>query len=354
MRAKKRVRTVCLTVAAVVLASSSVCRTETWNVPSEVGSIPDAVDSAAVGDTILVAPGTYVRPDNPDYSDSWITLPPGVALLSEAGAQSTVIVDSSLSFWPHRLVKIWSSPGCVVRGFTFLRGIGAGGKFYGIHLANCTGSCVDSCIFEGPFYSGVKVTGNADHSRTPVIQNCHFSNCGTAIECSYVSHFESPLIQHNTMIDNSWGITCVDAGPYIADNYITNCDYTGVYCEGRSPALLDRNVIVGNGEFGVYVITEVFFEPVMTTGWLPANGNSIYGNAMCDLFNAVEDQRGLVEATCTYWGGDCPDFESVVKGPGRVKHTPWSDAGHTRSLTPDDCPGATARSTWGSIKALFR
>ena len=173
------------------------------------------------------------------------------------------------------------------------------------------------------------------------------------IYCTNTEAYYSPLIRFCALLDNDYAIELWDSRPYIVDNYIARSSRAGVYCEGCSPATLDRNTIVDGQRYGIWVRTDVFCEPYLTTSWVPSNANNIYGNAWCDLCNEVEDQRGLVEARYNYWGSDCPDFESIICGPGRVNYMPWVDSTHT--YVYDECPPqATRPSTWGRIKAMFR
>jgi hypothetical protein len=344
-------RNVLVIALPIVFLSAVPCSPRTWHVPSEVATIPDAVDSASYGDTVLVAPGTYICPDNVDYSYEWVLLPSGVSLVGSGGADFTTIIDQT-TYEPHAVISMFDARDCLVKGFSFVReSDGEGQYFYGMLMQNTSDSFIDSCRFESTG-RGIKILGQAAHPYTPNIRWCSFIQCGIGIQCG-IQPFDCPVIRFCTFDHCSWGVYCVSSGPYLADNYIANCRRSGVYCFGQSPAHLDRNVIVNNGQYGLYVQTDVFYEPYLTTEWLPRNGNSIYGNAEYDLYNAVEDQRGVVEARCTYWGSDCPDFEQVIGGPGRVNYLPWCDSTHTEEYV--ECPPQlTLPSTWGSIKEIFR
>ncbi len=337
-------------LALAIMLPATVSLSRTWLVPSAIPTIPEAADSAAYGDTILVAPGTYVCPDNADYSHEWVVLPSGVSLIGQCGADSTVIVDQTTT-GGYCLIKLEGVTDCLVKGFTFVREASAAGQFYAIAIYNASHCFVDSCRFDH-FFFAINVWGQMSTRDDPHIRYCYFTRCGAGISCSAVEPYDSPIIRFNTFINNDWGIRCFDAAPYIVDNYIGDSYWAGVYCYGRSPATLDRNTIVNNGYYGVWVDTEVFYEPYMTTSWLPQNGNSIYSNGVYDLYNTVEDQRGVVEARYTYWGSDCPDFDNIIGGPGRVNYIPWCDSAHTEGY--DECPPqATSPATWSSIKAHF-
>lgn len=336
-------------VLLMILTSSKVCYSRTWRVPSEIPTVPEAADSAVSGDTVLVAPGTYICSDGPEYRRAWVDLPGGVSLIG-AGIDSTLVIDLTL-VPPHCMIELREAENCLVKGFSFVRQAPLG-DFDGAYLQQATGSFIDSCSFERFFY-GATVYGESGHSSTPAIRYCRFVDCGIGVYCLSTEAFDSPIIRFCAFLDNSWGIDCYNSQPYIVDNYIARSYWAGVHCAGRSPATLDRNTIVDGLHYGLWVETEVFGEPYLTTSAVPSNANDIYGNAWCDLCNDVDDQRSSVTAVYTYWGDDCPDFERVICGPGRVDYMPWVDSTHTEVY--DECPPQTTEPTsWGRIKAMFR
>jgi hypothetical protein len=82
-----------------------------WSVPSEVGTIQAAIDSACPGDTVLVAAGTYNEHD--------IELTNGVVLLG-SGAETTIIDAQGLG----RVIECTDvGSSTVIRGFTLRNGI---------------------------------------------------------------------------------------------------------------------------------------------------------------------------------------------------------------------------------------
>ncbi|MBZ0267706.1 hypothetical protein K8I85_06090, partial [bacterium] len=82
-------------VLAALLSVSSV-RAATLRVPSEYGTIQAAVDAAAVGDTVLVAPGTYsdfetriLQASNTATASAIVFMKQGVSVVSEGGSSVT-------------------------------------------------------------------------------------------------------------------------------------------------------------------------------------------------------------------------------------------------------------------------
>jgi len=114
-----RIAPILVAAAAGILAASSGTAS-TWHVPSDAPTIQAGIDSAVVGDTVLVAPGTYTGSGNRDIS----FLGKNIVVLSEAGAASTTIDAQSGAGNPHRGFFIASGEGlgAVLDGFTIVRG----------------------------------------------------------------------------------------------------------------------------------------------------------------------------------------------------------------------------------------
>jgi hypothetical protein len=104
----RRVSTSFLSALVATLALTGVSGAKTWHVPLEVATIPAAIDSAAAGDTILVASGIYHV--NLDTGGKWLVF------LSEAGAEQTILDGGHL----NSVVKLIG--GGVIDGFTIQNG----------------------------------------------------------------------------------------------------------------------------------------------------------------------------------------------------------------------------------------
>ena len=179
------------------LCVPTAARAATIRVPADAATIQQAIDAAAAGDTVLVAPGTYV--ENIQFRGKLITVE------SEEGPAVTIIDG-------NRAGSVVTFAGtenrtAVLRGFTIRNGTNSfsGG---GVLVRNASPSIIGNWIVNNGACSGAGV----------------------------YSSFGSPLIQGNT----------------ISRNYVFACSGAsglGVYIGGDSAAVLFENVITENSGF---------------------------------------------------------------------------------------------------------
>lgn len=212
-----------LVVIASLLAVSAGA--DTWYVPSECPTIQAGIDSAAVGDTVLVACGTYYEHD--------IVVKSGVRLVSETGHADCVTIDA------QQLGRVFycsfvDSLASIV-GFTVTGGL-------------ATGTHPDFC--GGAMYGLL---------ASPTIKNCTFvanqAVRGGAVYCDYASDFtfEDCKFVENQVEGHGGGLYLSAASPVLTDctleaNQATGLDGNGggMYCQSSScPTLVrctfDRN-----------------------------------------------------------------------------------------------------------------
>jgi predicted outer membrane repeat protein len=198
-----------LTVAALLVSlatPSSLART--WYItPDGTGDAPTiqaGVDSAAAGDTVFIAPGTYTdcTHDSGDGTLACAILKSGVSLLGETGNPVDVTIDAQGIGRVLRLVN--GVQAVEIRGLTITNGSAAaaqisdfgGGLFCenssviladcrfaandganaggGVWLGSCPLAVVDGCEFEGN--QAANGAGLYCHTSTASLTGCTFLN----------------------------------------------------------------------------------------------------------------------------------------------------------------------------------
>jgi len=234
-----------------ILIIPSFCMAATIHVPADYTKIQDAIFYAKTGDTIVVAPGTYV--ENINFNGKAVTV------TSSGGAGATVI-DGNMA---GSVVCFVSGEGLtsVLDGFTLTNGTGSkvstlwnkycGGGIYCDNISSP--SLLNNIITDNMANLGGGILCNAN-SAPDIIGNTtteNFSSMGGGIyTCSVIS----PMIKNNTIEDNyainsGGGIYCEGSSPRIIGNEITKNSSDenggGVYCENGAP-LIDNNSITKN------------------------------------------------------------------------------------------------------------
>ncbi|MGH7303685.1 MAG: right-handed parallel beta-helix repeat-containing protein [Candidatus Rokuibacteriota bacterium] len=242
-----------------LLASPAVAQT-TIRVPADQPTIQAGIGAAAPGDTVLVAPGTYVERIS--------FLGKAITVASEAGPAGTVIDGNGTGV----VATFNSGEGrtATLRGFTLTNGGGFSGG--GVAVSNASPTIDGNVItgnagcdgiginvsFGSPLIVGNEITGN-------VRSGCSGGVGGAGIKVTGAS---AAVIEANVIADNSLtggnggGISLFAAGaPVIRNNVIARNSVSGVspaargggiWIVNQSDALIVQNLIVGNsaGEGG--------------------------------------------------------------------------------------------------------
>ena len=206
----------CLPVAVVVLIVSPAAGA-LIRVPADFPSIGEGVSAASSGDTVLVAPGSYLGASNRDVSFQGKDL----VLVSEAGPGETFI-DCQM-YGRAFVFEGTETRAAVLQGFTIFSGRarpqGYGG---GILVREAARPTIRDCVFaychtEGipsfPYYPAFGGAIYCGYDAAPLIMNCTFYQntlSGSPAYGSAVFAWGGP-IRNCLFAGNSWKVVQYDS-----------------------------------------------------------------------------------------------------------------------------------------------
>lgn len=212
MRSILQVRASWLAAVLCLIFLSSTGAAATHRVPSQYPTIQAGLDAAAVGDTVLVAAGTYTGAGNVG-----LMYRRDLVLRSESGPEATVI-DVENRETAGFLFSATETRGAVLDGFTIRGGMDPGGTIGGGGVSCFGGSpTITNCILRDNQRGAIWIIGS------PVIRDCLIEGPGYGI---VVESTSQPEIVNCTIRGVSNGIDCWD---YTSRPTVRNCIINGNY-----------------------------------------------------------------------------------------------------------------------------
>ena len=280
----------------------------TWRVPWDVPTIAAAMDTAAAGDTVLVACGTY--------EEGGIAVTPGVTLLSESGDPDCVIIDGS-GRSGSVLVCTDADSTTVIAGLTITGGdsdAGGGGL-------SCTGSAprVSDCVFAGNAGvsgGGVLVVGGS----APRFTDCLFSSNsadfggGAFVHAASSAEFEGCVFDTNAATDRGGGAALGSGSSVslLSTTFVGNAAPSGggLSIGAASTATGDR-LIVAYGTLGEAA-------SCLVDGTASLTCSDVFGNAGGDWVACIAGQGasdGNFSSDPEFCAPDSGDFHLALSSP---------------------------------------
>jgi hypothetical protein len=254
MRARIGSLIICLSLCALFSGDRlTAVAASIIHVPADQPTIQAGITSASAGDTIFVAPGTYI--ENVNFLGKAIRVTseqgPAVTIIDGNGNGSVVTFASS------------ESSQSVLEGFTIRNG-NASASFLeggGVRIADSSPTITGNVISDNR--AGSAGGGIGIHGGSPLIQNNVIRNNGQTNGYSggpggggiSIVSVSSPQIISNEISNNSWssggGLSLFSAGsPTIQNNVISNNSANsqggGFYIVNQSDADIVQNLIIGN------------------------------------------------------------------------------------------------------------
>jgi parallel beta-helix repeat protein len=269
-----------ISILCLLLSVSAVAYAATINVPADQPTIQAAINAANTGDTVLVAPGTYI--ENINFLGKAITVK------SSGGNQVTTIdgghANSVVTFNTGETLK------SVLHGFTIQNGNASEGG--GVYI-----------FYASPTITGNKVVSNSgggiavEFSSTLVQGNLVSKNSqpsGTGGGGINVGGAGSAQIIGNTVQKNTGGfgggMTLYAAGtPTLRNNIIqgntTGGQGGGIWIVNVSDALIVQNLIYNNtasqGGAGIYFLVPYGYRgPLLVNNTIVGTSSSSQGSAV--------------------------------------------------------------------------
>jgi len=342
---------VVLVVVVVLGIAAASGNAETFNVPDPYATIQEGVNAAGEGDTVLVAPRTYMGAGNRNVQISGAN----IVLMSEAGAAATTIDCEGTS----NAVGVSSGRDstCVIRGLTFVNGNGSNG---GAITVNQSAATIENCVFhDNDAYNGGAVwCGYAP--TVAIIRNCvMYGNTarsrGGAICCDhgYAPDWVPPVIRDCIIYDNEESTENTYGGG-------------GIYCAYSDATIVGCTVVGNSGEPGRGAIYGSSCYPVVrrTVSAFNLTGPGVYNVDAdhCVIYGNVGDnpQPGrdrdnlyVDPLFCDIGSWDltlCDDSVCIAGDP----ENPWGEQVGALGAGCGSCDTVVEDSTWGAIKALYR
>ncbi len=271
----------------ILIVAVSPAQSATIHVPADQPTIQAGIDAAVVGDTVLVADGTYTGPGNKNMSFEG----KNIVLKSENGPEVTRIVSPS-PFTPTRgfVFESGEDTTAIIDGFTIagFRGLTSGGA---ISCISSSPSILNNIIEENSTVGsggGINCTFNSNPRIINNIIAHNSSPSGGGITCINNSN---SIITGNTFIGNSarWGgaIYCNRSSPMISNNTIVmnSARQGGALFSIDSSPMLDNCIIAFNSDTTGAVFCPSDSFPVLSC-------TNVYGNSGGDWVDCIASQNG--------------------------------------------------------------
>lgn len=207
----------------LTLVVSSQSYSAVLNVPSEYGTIQDAINASSDSDTVLVAPGTYI--ENINYSGKT------VKIISSSGADFTFLTPAILDS-THILVVSGEGIGTSLEGFD----ISGSSASICINVYNGSNFIIRNNTLHD--YAGTGHVIRTQGSDLHVSNNLFFKNIG--ISCIWQWGLGGYTEIYNNTLDSNYGGI---AGFYgdVHNNVITNSEEYGINLDNSSFGTVDYN-----------------------------------------------------------------------------------------------------------------
>lgn len=290
----------CLSAAAILLALPISLLAVTINIPADYATIQAGIDNATDGDTVLVAPGTYV--ENLDY------LGKAVAVIGSEGADSTTLLPND-AYSSFILIKDVAGLGSELSGFT----ITGGGLRTVIDIQNASPLIAENVLIDNNHYPGITVYMIKCSESDAVVRRNFITDNDGPLGIYLGTGSEDMEIYNNTIVAIKGIILAVNGGN-VFNNIITGGSHglqiDTIQAPGSSFALLDYNNVWNN---------TVNYDIGISPGT-----NDISDNAMF-LIESLGDYRLDINSPCIDAGNSNPVYNDLDGSRNDIGASPLAE-----------------------------
>ena len=272
-------------------------------------SIQAAIDAAADGDTIILAPGTFRGDGNRDIDFKGKAVTLRSTNPNEPNIVAATIIDCNGSEQePHRGFYFHSEEDAnsIIAGLTVINGVAWKG---GAVLCSHSSPRFTDCVFRGNQAYDDDTGGGAMYNEdcSPTLIDCLFTDNEAMPSASYgggiANNRSSPTLANCTFINNrAWS----GGGIYNTENSspkVTECIFTdnaayrggGMTCEGNN-ATISQCTFSGNSADWGGGIYNAWSSPTLTNCTFSRNTAGDFGGGMCNEYSSPT----VIDCTFSY------------------------------------------------------
>lgn len=275
-------------------------------VPSEYPTIQAAIDASVDGNTVVVAPGTYIGAGNIDIDFKGKAITVRSADPNDPNTVAATIVDYRSATWENHsgfYLHSGEDANSILAGFTITNN--KNNTITGISALRSSPT-ITNCIISNNFFSIDCYDSNL------TISNCTISDNMDGINC----RLSSPTITNCTISgNNTMGINC-SGGNFVATNCVISDNSNGIYCYNNSNPTITNCTITNNSTNndggGIYCEDS----NAIITGCTISGNSADYGGGIYCYLNSPKITNCNITANTAYDGGGvyCDDSNAIITG----------------------------------------